>query len=126
MLDIIVLFFNLCNYYLSYFSDLLPYLSKGASCFGGYQLNLHRPEFPSARGYSVLHAQPFDFTGTGTHGAICGPTFLHYVCLLTMYSCKKVNKDFAIIPSLSEGDFSLNFVKLLSQKIRHMHCSTIQ
>ncbi len=112
MLDIIVLFFNLCNYYLSYFSDLLPYLSKGASCFGGYQLNLHRPEFPSARGYSVLHAQPFYFMSTGIHGTICDPAFFRYVCWLALYSCKKVNKDFAFIPSLSEEDFSLNFVKI--------------
>ncbi len=106
------------------FSDPLSQLSQGASHFKGCWRNLHGLEFPSARRYSVLHAEPSDFTDAGTHEAICYPTFLTFVCQRTMQYVGRNNKvSLVFISSLAKGDFSLTSVKnykkqLLSGKLQ--------
>ena len=92
--------------------DLLPRLKPWVSCFYGCWRSLHRLEFPSARRYCVLHAQPSDFTDAGTHGAICDPTTFTYVCQRTVDYLQSPDKFwFAPIPPLKDVGFPAHDVK---------------
>ncbi len=92
-------------------------MNSWASCFKGYWRSLHWLAFPTARRYFSLHTKPFDFTGAGTHGAMCDPTFFHcfYQWTGIMFSCDIKKLDF--IPPINGVGFPAHSDKFVSNYI---------
>ena len=88
------------------FRDLLPYPSKGASCFDGYQRNLHRHAFPRSGGTLISMLSHW----TLRKQARMEPHVIRPSSILSAGEycniSREQKKGFTFNPSISEGGIS--------------------